>query len=61
MPDDNPCICVERINPACPVDGGTEVLLTAVDRLKQFDLQLAGHLNDLAADYAGPYTEESDG
>jgi hypothetical protein len=37
-----------------------EILRDAAGRLLAFDPELAAHLNDLAADYAGPYTEETE-
>lgn len=39
---------------------GEGVLRDAADRAGTFDPELAAHLNDLAADYAGPYTEETE-
>jgi len=36
------------------------ILRDAAGRLLAFDPELAAHLNDLAADYAGPYTEETE-
>lgn len=69
MPDNSPCICpvvwefrsdAGTPDPACPVDGGAAVLRDAAGRLLAFDPDLAAHLNDLAADYAGPYTDPED-
>jgi len=34
------------------------ILRDAACRLLAFDPELAAHLNELAADYAGPYTEQ---
>ena len=36
------------------------ILRDAAGRLLAFDPELAAHLNDLAADYAGPYTDPED-
>jgi hypothetical protein len=34
------------------------ILRDAARRVIAFDPELAAHLNELAADYAGPYTEQ---
>jgi hypothetical protein len=36
------------------------ILRGAAGQVLAFDPELAAHLNDLAADYAGPYTEETE-
>lgn len=66
MPDNSPCTCpvvweftpdAGTPDPTCPVDGGAAVLLDAADRAGTFDPELEATLRDLAADYAGPYTD----
>jgi hypothetical protein len=39
---------------------GEDILTEAAEKAAVFDPDLAAHLNDLAADYAGPYTEETE-
>jgi hypothetical protein len=39
---------------------GEDILREAAEQVAVFDPELAVHLNDLAADYAGPYTEENE-
>jgi hypothetical protein len=39
---------------------GEDILREAAEQAAVFDPHLAATLNDLAADYAGPYTEETE-
>lgn len=39
---------------------GEDILRDAAEQAAAFDPELAAHLNELAADYAGPYTEETE-